>query len=121
MELNANAKLVTDFFATVLAGQRDVAAVDRFLSPTFVDHDPAGDDAGPAGVKTKLEGLWRALPDGRYELLQIVAEGDLVAVLSRLLGGKQPVDFADFYRVERGRITEHWHVVDSSALGAALS
>ncbi len=105
----------------MLAGKRDVAAVDRFLSPTFVDHDPAGDDAGPAGVKAKLEGLWSALPDGRYELLQIVAEDDLVAVLSRLLGGKQPVDFADFYRVERGRITEHWHVVDSSALGAALS
>jgi predicted SnoaL-like aldol condensation-catalyzing enzyme len=115
----AAAEVVTGFFAEVLSGPRDTAALDRFVAEDFVDHDPAGDDHGIAGVATKLAGLWTALPDGAYALDRVVAAGESVVAFSRLTPGD--VAFADLYRVRDGRIREHWHVVDTAALGAALA
>lgn len=120
LELSADAGLVRDFFGTVLSGSRDTGAVNRFLAPDFVDHSAEGSDTGVDGVRAKLDALWTALPNGRYVLLQIVAEAGLVAARSQLIGGAHPVDFADFYRVEHGRIAEHWHVVDASRLEESL-
>lgn len=116
----ANADLVLAFFAEVLGGSRDAGAVDRFVGDDFVDHDPAGDDTGRDGVAAKLTGLWAALPDGAYEPHLVVASRDLVAVHSVLRTGAGEAAFADVYRVAGGAIREHWHVVDTAALGALL-
>jgi predicted SnoaL-like aldol condensation-catalyzing enzyme len=126
-EARANAAHVLEFFAVVLGPGHDADALPRFLAPTFVDHDPAGDDAGLAGVGAKLAGLWAALPDGRYVPDAVVAADELVAVRSRLVAPATrstpaiAVPFADTYRVIDGLIAEHWHVVDAAALGAALA
>lgn len=118
--LDAAGRVVSDFFGSVLSAAHDTASLERFLSPDFVDHSAAGSDTGPSGVTVKLDQLWAALPGGSYELQQVVSDGSWVAARSQLLGGKEPVDFADFYRVADGRIVEHWHVVDTAALGRAL-
>ncbi len=126
-EARAAAALVLEFFEVVLGPAHDGDALPRFLAATFVDHDPAGDDAGLAGVGAKLAGLWSALPDGRYVPDAVVAADELVAVRSRLIApatGSAPaisVPFADTYRVVDGLIAEHWHVVDATALGTALA
>ena len=73
---HAHAAIVVEFFATVLSGPRDVAALETLLAPDFVDHDATGDDAGIPGVAAKLAGLWAALPDGAYVLEHVVAAGD---------------------------------------------
>jgi len=126
-EARANAALVLEFFAVVLGPGHDSHALARFLAPTFVDHDPTGDDAGRAGVEAKLAGLWAALPDGRYVPDAVVAADELVSVRSRLVAPAtasapaMAVPFADTYRVVDGLIVEHWHVVDAAALGTALA
>jgi predicted SnoaL-like aldol condensation-catalyzing enzyme len=126
-EARANAALVLEFFEVVLGPIHDGDALPRFLAATFLDHDPAGDDAGLPGVGAKLAGLWAALPDGRYVPDAVVAADELVTVRSRLVApatGSAPaisVPFADTYRVVDGLIREHWHVVDATALGAALA
>jgi predicted SnoaL-like aldol condensation-catalyzing enzyme len=119
-EQDAAARVVTAFFGAVLSKAHDTASLGRFLSPEFVDHSAAGADEGPDGVGTKLDQLWAALPDGSYELLQVVSDGSFAAARSRLVGGTEPVEFADFYRVADGLIVEHWHVVDAGALARAL-
>ncbi len=116
----ANAAIVRGLFDTVLSGPRDVAAIDRFLAPSFIDHDANGDDPGPSGVAAKITGMWTTLPNGSYRILALVAAGDLVMVRSLLEGGEIPVEFADTYRVDAGLIVEHWHVVDDYAVAAAL-
>lgn len=116
----SDAEVVERFFARVLGPEHRTDEVATFLSPDFVDHSADG-DPGPDGVAAKLDGLWAALPAGRYEVDQLVASDGVVAVRSRLVGGSQPVEFADFYRVADGLIVEHWHVVDTAALQAALS
>lgn len=115
------AAVVLRFFTTVLAGERRTADALELLSADFVDHDPAAGDSGPGGVVAKLDGLWAALPDGCYEPHIVIAAGELVSVRSQLVAGESRVDFADVYRVRGGRIAEHWHVVDTAALGALLA
>jgi predicted SnoaL-like aldol condensation-catalyzing enzyme len=42
----------------------------------------------------------------------MIAEGDLVVAHSRVLGwAPTPVVIADIFRIEDGRIAEHWDVV----------
>ena len=128
----ANAAVVRAFFRDVLAGGAPGAA-RSFLTDDFVDHDPAA-PGGPEAVAAKLAALWRAFPDGRFELLELVAAGDRVAARSRLVGTQtgafgalapsgRPVDvaFFDLYRIERDRIAEHWHVYDEAGLLRALT
>lgn len=122
----ANAEVVLAFFARVLGPTHETSAVPLFLAPTFVDHDPAAGDSGVSGVAAKLEGLWGLLPHAFYEADAVIAAGDVVAVASRLVipasgtAAAVEVAFSDRYRVADALITEHWHVVDTAALGTAL-
>jgi len=118
----AKVDLVLRLFAEVLSGERDVAKVDELLSADYVDHDPAAaDDNGRSGVGAKLQMMWQALPDGRFEPDIVVAAADLVSVRSRLVAGGAEVEFADVYRVGDDGIDEHWHVVDTAALIALMT
>ena len=58
-------------------------ALDKYLSPDFVQHDPAapgGEVRGTDGMKLYIATFRNAFPDLRFAIDQIVAEGDYVAV-----------------------------------------
>lgn len=122
----ANAARILEFFAAVLGPAHDTPAVTGYLAADFVDHDATTGDPGAQGVRAKLEALWAALPDGRFEPRQVVAAGDLVTVRSLLVAPATSgapavmVPFADTYRLGGGHITEHWHVTDATELGRQL-
>ena len=123
----ANAARILEFFAAVLGPAHDTPAVTGYLAADFVDHDPASGDPGAEGVREKLEALWAALPDGRFEPLQVVAAGDLVTVRSLLVAPAisgapaVAVPFADTYRLSGNQMIEHWHVTDGAELGRQLA
>lgn len=120
-DAGASVSVVLRFFAEVLGASHGVDAARELLALDFVDHDPAGDDAGPDGVIAKLQGLWSALPDARFVPELVIASRDWVSVRSRLETAAATVDFADVYRVADGRIAEHWHVLDTAAMAAAIT
>lgn len=123
----ANVEIILDFFEIVLGAGHGTNEIGRFLSPGFIDHDPASIDSGVSGVAAKLDGLWSALPEGRYIPETVVSAGELVVVRSRLVTRSSDsavtrgVTFADTYRVVDGLIAEHWHVVDNAALASLLA
>ena len=109
--------IVREFYTTVLIN-RDVDAAPRFLRPDYIQHNP--------NVPTGLNGFmdtFRArfaqpLPgDYKRELLNIVAENDLVVIYVRQTwtsrDGKhhQALGF-DMFRVQDGKIAEHWDADD---------
>ena len=116
--LTARSKsIVREFYTTVLIN-RDVDAAPRFLRPDYIQHNP--------NVPTGLNGFmdtFRArfaqpLPaDYKRELLNIVAEDDLVVIYVRQRwtsrDGKhhQALGF-DMFRVQDGKIAEHWDADD---------
>jgi predicted SnoaL-like aldol condensation-catalyzing enzyme len=89
-----------------LFGQHDGAAVDRSFSPAYIQHNPGF----PNGLEP-LRGLagMKAL---KYERARVIAEGDLVVTHSVYTGfGPAPMAAFDVFRVENGKIVEHWDVL----------
>jgi predicted SnoaL-like aldol condensation-catalyzing enzyme len=110
-----NRKLVLDAFDT-LFNKRDYAAAEKYWSPNYIQHSA---HIGPG--RDGLFNLIRSSPDSlRYEHQLIVAEGDYVIVHGRFSGTGRPVAWiaADIVRIENGRLTEHWDVLQDEATRA---
>ncbi|MEM7597860.1 MAG: nuclear transport factor 2 family protein [Pseudomonadota bacterium] len=87
----------------------DVEAAENLLAPDLIQHNPSI----PTGAQAILN-LIPVLRDSgiRVERHRVIAEGNLVVVHAtyfnaQALGGETLVAF-DVYRVENGRIAEHW-------------
>lgn len=87
-----------------LFNQHDVSALARYFSQDFIEHSPFVAD-GLAGLKAMVE----SKPDLQHEAVRILVDGDLVAVHGRYVGlEEQPLVGFDVYRVQNGKIIEHW-------------
>jgi predicted ester cyclase len=100
------------------------------LAPNFIDRTlPPGRPQGIEGPLTASKAFRAAVPDLTCAIEQIIVAGDRVVSHMRFTGhftgtfkGKQgsgqSVDFiaTDIYRVERGQISENWHLEDNLTL-----
>lgn len=131
-DIEANKRLFLEMVDRVV-GNDDWASASHYFTDDFVAHG-----AGPK--PTKIEGLhrltkaWRsAFPDWRDEILDVVAEGDLVVGrlrasgthLGRLLdieptGEHCQWGMIEIVRVRDGKIAEQWGYSDFSDVVARL-
>jgi len=129
----ANKELVRRFYKEVF-GEWNMALVDEVVSPQFRSHDwPEGGPTGPQGLRNFYSAIRSAVPDGRYEVDDLIAEGDKVVVRWRLVGTHKG-DFGGIaatgraitlkgmaiYRVENGKLMERWVVTDLHGLLAEI-
>jgi predicted ester cyclase len=130
----ANKRLVRRFYKEVY-GDWNMSLVDEVVSPRFTSHDwPEGAPTGPEGFRAFYSAIRTALPDARYEVDDMIAEGDKVVVRWRLLGTHQG-DFRGIaptgraialkgiaiYRVDGGMLMERWVVTDLHGLLEEIS
>jgi predicted SnoaL-like aldol condensation-catalyzing enzyme len=107
-----NKALVIEAF-DALFNKRDYAAAERFWSAGYIQHS-----AHIAPGRDGLFNLIRALPDTlKYENQFIVAEGDYVIAHGRFSGNGRPTAWiaADIFRMEDGKLAEHWDVLQDEA------
>jgi predicted SnoaL-like aldol condensation-catalyzing enzyme len=91
-----------------LFGDLDDTAVDEYISKGFTQHNPTIAD-GPEGVKALIRMLIsQKVPKQKIEFKHILAEGDIVILHSRYSMAGKEWRFIDIYRVENGRLVEHW-------------
>lgn len=86
---------------------KDLSALDRYWAEPYIQHNPTAPNglAGVRAVVPTLEGF-------RWTPSRVVEQGDLVMTLGRLEGvGPGPMIIAEVFRLENGRIVEHWDVV----------
>jgi predicted SnoaL-like aldol condensation-catalyzing enzyme len=102
-----NKALVLDAM-TSLFQRRDASAVDRLYVEDYVQHNPHS----PQG-RAALKSLVAALSDEVwYEPGLILAEGEFVAIHGRIRGwAERPQVVIDLFRIEDGRLAEHWDVL----------
>jgi predicted ester cyclase len=119
-------KAVVRRFVDEYQSRADERAFDELVHPDFVDHSlPPGLAPGPRGVRQQFEQLRATFEGLRAEILQQVAEDDLVVTRKVLRGvhrgpflGIEPTGrevellVIDIVRLRDGRIAEHWNVVD---------
>lgn len=65
---------------------KDLEGVSELLSPDFEEHGPLGSHKGRKECVDSWVGMTKAFPDGKTEILNIVAEGNQVCVETRTTG-----------------------------------
>jgi steroid delta-isomerase-like uncharacterized protein len=131
--MNTHHALVERYLAAWTAG--DLDAFDDLLTPDYQNHSSSLPDSqpGPAGLKPIVAAMRRGIPDLAYELVHVLAVGDLVAFHTLVRGtqtgelfGSAPTGRAfcvrqmQVERIRDGRIAEHWRVTDEAGMARQL-
>jgi predicted SnoaL-like aldol condensation-catalyzing enzyme len=118
-QLKNNKQLVRNFIEDVLT-RHDVGAADKYFAQKPIKHNTQV--LGTEGFKEARRRFFEEFPDSRTRIDHIVAECDKVfAMLTTTATNKQTgkrvtIKSADLYRIENGRIVEHWDVVEATGL-----
>jgi predicted ester cyclase len=118
----ANKALLRRFYEDVYV-EWNMAVVDEVVSTEFTSHDWVDGSLGPQAFRKYYAAIRSAVPDARYEVDDLIAEGDKVVVRWRMLGTHVGA-FGDMaptgravtlkgiaiYRVADGKLLERWVV-----------
>jgi len=119
--LEANKKLVVAFYDASI-NRKDFAAASRYLGTQYKQHNPTAHD-GAEGLKAFIEFLRARFPNQHGEIKQVIAEGDLVVLHVHSTRGDNTPGRAivDIFRVDHGKVVEHWDVIQDVPEKAANS
>lgn len=111
----ANRELVKNFLYDVMQGKRPEKTPDYFDGDTYIQHN--------TGIADGLSGLGAALAamaEQNIQMIyntvhQVLAQGNFVLAVSEGTFGDAPTSYYDLWRVENGKIAEHWDVMETIA------
>ncbi len=110
-EEQRNIDTVLAFYDAALnAKDADLAAT--FLGDRYIQHNPAAQD-GEAGMRAFVGWLGSNFPDNRSEVRSVLVDGDKVVlhVHTRRTPDQAGNAVMEIFRLEEGRIVEHWDVI----------
>ncbi|UWU71297.1 ester cyclase [Bradyrhizobium sp. NC92] len=107
----ANRQTVLAFYEKGL-NQKDADAALAYVGNRYVQHNPTAPD-GPDGFRKFIGFLREKFPNSRSEIKRSFAEGDFVIlhVHSVREPGTRGRAIVDIFKLENGKIVEHWDVV----------
>jgi predicted SnoaL-like aldol condensation-catalyzing enzyme len=107
----ANKKVVLDFYEKAI-NQKNFEAAAVHFGPRYTQHNPNAAD-GPEGLKAFLGFLREKFPASRSEVKRVFAEGDYVILHVHAVRepGTRGSAIVDIFKLEGGKIVEHWDVV----------
>jgi predicted SnoaL-like aldol condensation-catalyzing enzyme len=107
----ANEAMVVRFYDE-LFNEHDLAALDRYVGPTYTQHNPMATD-GKETLRALFGPYFQAHPGYHATIARSAAEGDLVFL--HVHAQESPDDrgraVVDIFRVAGGKVVEHWDVV----------
>jgi predicted SnoaL-like aldol condensation-catalyzing enzyme len=121
----ANKEVVSRFLDDVFV-QHDLTRLDEYMRDDYIQHNPDCPQ-GKDGFLEFFGVIFGALPDFRYSVKKVVADGDIVMAWCTTSGTHAGSDFlgqpasgnrvrfdvVDIFRMEEGLIAEHWDVADT--------
>ena len=135
-QINTNKKTVVRYFDEVINTQK-LNRMGEFFAPDYIWHQMNGTDirrSQDSSHISTLRWLFAAIPDIRYTVDNVVAEGDMVALNTTVTGtaksemfglptAQKKVHFKQmfFFRLANSKITEEWEVVDVDGMKAQLT
>ncbi|MBO4253118.1 nuclear transport factor 2 family protein [Streptomyces griseorubiginosus] len=99
-------------FMDQLFNHGNLAVIDRFVRPDYIQHNPNSPD-GPDALRRLVTGLRAEHPQLHVTVQRAIAEGDLVLLHSHSVSepGDKGDAIVDIFRIQDGRIAEHWDVI----------
>jgi predicted SnoaL-like aldol condensation-catalyzing enzyme len=133
MNTPKNNKEMVDNFCTTVFVRHDLSTLGIYMRDDYIQHNPDVPQ-GKAGFRQFFEATFKAMPDFKYSLKQMVAEGDFVWMYCTTsgthtggewlgvppTGNKLNFDVVDMFRIQDGLIAEHWDVADTYSLFSQL-
>jgi predicted SnoaL-like aldol condensation-catalyzing enzyme len=119
--LEANKKAAVAFYEAAI-NRKDYAAAVAYLGPQYKQHNPTAAD-GAEGLKGFIEFLKAKFPNQKGDIKSVIAEGDKVVlhVHSTRGDGTPGRAIVDIFRLENGKVVEHWDVIQDIPEKAANS
>ena len=111
----ANREVVKNFLYDVMQGNRPEKTPDYFDGDTYLQHNTGIAD-GLSGLGAALTALAEQNIQMIYTTVhQVLAQGNFVLAVSEGTFGGAPTSYYDLWRVENGKIAEHWDVMETIA------
>jgi predicted SnoaL-like aldol condensation-catalyzing enzyme len=111
----ANRDLVKNFLADVMQGQHPEKTPEYFDGDTYIQHNTGIAD-GLSGLGSALAALAEQGIQMIYTTVhQVLAQGNYVLAVSEGTFGGASTSYYDLWRVENGKIAEHWDVMETIA------
>ncbi len=110
--LETNKAAVHDYYDLAFNQKKPQEAAARHLGHVYRQHNPQAPDGGEAFVGFVTE-FGKAYPGLQVFFKRFVAEGDLVVANSHFVRepGDRGIAVMDIFRLEGGKIVEHWDVL----------
>ena len=110
-----NRELVKDFLYDVMQGNNADKTPDYFDGDAYIQHNTGIAD-GVSGLGAALTALAEQGIEMIYdEVHMVLAQGNYVLAVSEGTFGGVPTSYYDLWRVENGKIAEHWDVMETIA------
>jgi predicted SnoaL-like aldol condensation-catalyzing enzyme len=118
-QLELNKRVATEFYDAAI-NRKDFAAASQYLGSAYRQHNPTAAD-GAEGLRAFIDFLKTRFPNQRGEIKRVIAEGDLVVLHVHSTRGDDTPGRAivDIFRVENGKVVEHWDVIQDIPAQAA--
>ena len=113
-------RIVLDFFDLAFVQGEPAQAAERYLGRVYTQHNPTAPD-GPEVFASFIPQFLASAPHRSFDIKRVIAEGDLVVLHYHLKMHPDDLGQAvvDIFRVEEGRVVEHWDVLQPVPARAA--
>lgn len=109
----ANKALVRSFIDDILVNGRMEKLAGYFDGDNYIQHNPQIGN-GLSGLGAALEALAKQGIAIKFDKIHIVlGKGNFVLAVSEGKFGSAPTTYYDLFRVENGKIAEHWDVIET--------
>ena len=107
-DLEQNKRTVVEYYELAFNGKEPEQAVEKYVGSRYVQHNPQAPDGPEAFIA-----FVRAFPELSVDIRRVMAEGDMVVThsLVRFTADDPGSVAADFFRLEDGKVVEHWDVL----------
>jgi predicted SnoaL-like aldol condensation-catalyzing enzyme len=120
-QMEENKNTVRALYEAAL-NKKDFEEASKYLGSRYTQHNPIAAD-GPEGLKAFIAFLKDKFPNNRSEIKRIFADGDYVIVHVHAVREPGTLGNAiiDFFKLEYGKVVEHWDVIQPIPEKAANS
>ena len=107
-DLERNKRTVVEYYELAFNAKQPEQAVERYVGSRYIQHNPQAPDGTEAFI-----GFVKAFPEASVDIRRVFADGDIVVThsLLKFTPDERGTVAVDFFRLEDGKVVEHWDVL----------